>query len=82
MVNLTLSIPADVKGRMDKHKEIKWSSAIRNLIEQKLDDFEEAEKLATKLDLSEKDLKPILDKINKDMAKHAEALLNESNGRC
>jgi hypothetical protein len=82
MVNLTLSIPAETKARMDRHKEIKWSRAIRNLIEQKLDDFEEAERLANKLDLSEKDLKPILDKINNNMAKHAEALLNESNNRC
>jgi single-stranded DNA-specific DHH superfamily exonuclease len=78
MVNLTLSIPAETKARMDKHTEIKWSNAIRNLIEQKLNDFEEAEALANKLDLSEKDLKPILNKINKDMAKHAEALLHEN----
>ena len=81
MVNLTLSIPAETKARMDKHKYIKWSNSIRNLIEQKLDDFEEAERFAKKLDLSEEDLKPILDKINADMRKHSEALLNESNNR-
>ncbi|NMA44373.1 MAG: hypothetical protein GX950_00980 [Candidatus Diapherotrites archaeon] len=79
MVNVTLSIPAETKARMDKHTGIKWSNVIRNLIEQKLDDFEEAEKLANKLNLSEKDLKPILNKINDSMAKHTEALLNESN---
>jgi hypothetical protein len=82
MVNVTLSIPSEIKARMDKHKHIKWSNAIRNLIEQKLDDFEEAERLANKLDLSEKDLEPILNKINNDMRKHTEALLNESNNRC
>ena len=81
MANLTLAIPDNTKTRMERHKEIKWSSAIRNLIEQKLDDFEEAESLANKLDLSKEDLDPIIKKINKDMAKHAEALLNESYNR-
>ena len=82
MVNLTLSIPVETKVRMDKHKHIKWSSAIRSLIEHKLDDFEEAERLAKKLDLSEEDLKPIMRKIDNDLRKHSEALLNESNNRC
>lgn len=81
MVNITFAIPEETKKRMEKYKEIKWSSAIRNLIEQKLDDFEEAEKLANKLDLSKEDLDPIIKKINKEMAKHAEALLNESYNR-
>jgi hypothetical protein len=81
MVNITLSVLPEVKARMDEHPEIKWSNSIRTLIEQKLDDFEEAEKLAKKLNLSEKDLKPILEKVNADMRKHSEALLNVCNNR-
>jgi hypothetical protein len=80
-VNITLSIPTETKARMDKHKEIKWSNSIRNLIEQKLNDFEEADKLAKKLDLSEKDLAPILEKVNADMRKHAGAFLRADNNR-
>jgi len=81
MVNITLSIPPEVKARMDRHKDIKWSNSIRVLIEQKLDDFEEADKLARKLDLTESDIKPILDKVNADIRKHSEALINASHNR-
>ncbi|MCX6803354.1 MAG: hypothetical protein NTY48_02155 [Candidatus Diapherotrites archaeon] len=81
MVNITLSIPAETKARMDEHPEIRWSNSIRTLIEQKLDDFNEVEKLAKKLNLSEKDIKPILDKVNSNILKHSEALLNASNNR-
>ena len=79
--NITLSIPTEIKVRMDKYPEIRWSNSIRTLIEKKLNDFEEAEKVAKKLNLSEADLKPILDKVNQYTRKHVEALLNASNNR-
>ena len=81
MVNITLSIPPETKARMDKHQDIKWSNSIRALIEQKLDDFEEADRLANKLDISERDIKPILEKVNMGIRKHSEALINASNNR-
>lgn len=81
MVNVTLSIPEEMKSRMDNHKDIKWSNSIRVLIEQKLNDFEESEKLAKKLNLKENDISRILEKVNQDLKKHNEALINESNNR-
>lgn len=81
MVNLTLSIPEEIKNRMDAHKDIKWSNSIRILIEQKLNDFEESEKLANKLNLKENNIALILERVNQDLKKHNEALINESNNR-
>jgi hypothetical protein len=79
MVNLTLSIPAKTKARMDKHKHIKWSSAIRTIIERKLNDFEEAERIAKKSNLKMSDFDEISKKIDIAMAKHAEELLHGYN---
>ena len=79
MVNLTLSIPKETKERMDKHKHIKWSNAIRTIIERKLNDFEEAEKIAKRSNLKMSDFNEISKKIDVAMAKHAEELLHEYN---
>ena len=79
MPNITLVISEELKQKMDKHSSIKWSAAVRNLIEQKLADFEDAERIARKSRLSMKDIKTISLKVSKAAAKHAEALLSESN---
>ena len=81
MTNITLSIPAELKHKMDKHKEIRWSNAIRSLIEQKLADFDEAQQLVKKSKLTMKDVELLSAQVDKAMGKHAEALLNEIRGR-
>lgn len=78
MANVTLFVPDDLKARMDLHKQMRWSRAIRQTIESKLDDFEEAEKLARKSLLTEKDVKKFSSKVDEKLAKRAEALLNET----
>ncbi|MCL5117552.1 MAG: hypothetical protein M1124_01860 [Candidatus Marsarchaeota archaeon] len=79
MPNITLSISEELKKEMEKYSSVKWSSAVRNVIEQKIADFEEAESIAKKSRLNWKTWKLISAKISKNAAKHAEALLNESN---
>ena len=79
MPNITLSISEELKKEMEKYSSVKWSSAVRNVIEQKIADFEEAESLAKKSRLNWKNWKLISTKISKNAAKHAEALLNENN---
>lgn len=79
MPNITLSISEDLKKEMEKYSAVRWSSAVRNIIEQKIADFEEAESIAKKSKLSWKSWKLISTKISKNAAKHAEGLLNESN---
>ncbi len=78
MPNITLVISERLKIEMDKHSSVKWSSAVRNIIEQKLADFADAEEIAKKSKFDWKDWKPIGKRISKDAAKHAEALLGES----
>ncbi|MBI3587689.1 hypothetical protein HY995_01400 [Candidatus Micrarchaeota archaeon] len=77
MANVTLFISDDLKSRMDKHREMRWSSAIRTLIERKLDDLEEANRLAKKSRLTVRDVDELAASVNRSLAKRAEALLNE-----
>ena len=79
MPNITLSISEELKKEMEKYSSVKWSSAVRNVIEQKIADFEEAESIAKKSKLNWKTWKLISAKISKNAAKHAEALLDENN---
>jgi hypothetical protein len=79
MPNITLSISEELKREMEKHSSVKWSSAVRNVIEQKIADFEEAESIAKKSRLNWKTWKLMSAKISKNAAEHAEALLNENN---
>jgi len=76
MVNVTLSIPVDIKVRMDQHKHVKWSSAIRAVIEKKLNDFEATEKLANKSRLTTEDVEALSQKVERGMAAHVKHLLN------
>ncbi len=80
MPNVTLSFSDETKKRMRRHPEIKWSSVVRSVIERKLDDFEQAERLAGKSALSEKDVAFLSFKVNRALGKHARKLLNESHG--
>lgn len=81
MANITLFVPDELKQRMEKHEHIRWSRVIRNLIESKLDDFEDAERLARKSKLTEKDVRELAAKVDVAMGKHAEALLRETRSR-
>lgn len=79
MPNITLSVPLETKRKMDAHPHMRWSRAIRTLIEQRLEDFEEAERLAKKLNLKMEDFKEIEEKIKESSRKHVRTLLNESH---
>ena len=79
MVNITLSIDSELKAEMDKHPSIKWSSVVRSVIQQKLFDFVESERIAKKSKLTMKDFEGIGKRISKAAGKHAGALLNESH---
>ena len=79
MANITLSIPDETKARMKQHPHMRWSSAIRSIIEQKLDEFEEADRLAKKLDLRMEDFQEVSEKIRGSNRKSVRALLHESH---
>ena len=68
MVSITLSVSDKLKGRMQKHREIKWSEVARNSIEQKLDLLERMDKLLENSTLTEKDALRLGRKVNKAVA--------------
>lgn len=55
MPNLTLSIPPELKERMDKHPEINWSQVARGGIQRMLDDLEFLDRVTANSELTEAD---------------------------
>ena len=69
MANITLSVPDDLKKKMEKHSEIKWSQVARNAIEKRINDLELLGKLTSKSKLTEEDVEEISKIINKEVAR-------------
>ena len=69
MVNITLAIPDELHKKLKFHSEIRWSEVIRKMLEQRLDDFEEMEKIVSKSKLTQKDADEISKKIKRGIAK-------------
>jgi NACalpha-BTF3-like transcription factor len=76
MANVTLFVPDDLKKRMSHHKDVRWSSAIRTLIEDRLDMLEKSEELAQGSRLTDKDVAMLTQKVDADTRKHVKALMN------
>lgn len=68
MANVTVSVDEDLKQRMDEHPEINWSEVARQAFQEKLEDLELMEKLASESSLTEEDVEEISRKINQDVA--------------
>jgi len=81
MANITLFVSDSLKKRMDEREDIRWSKAIRSIIEEKMDDYEQAEALAKKSRLTEKDAEEFAQLADAKAARRAEALLNETRSR-
>lgn len=69
MGNMTLSIPDELLKRMKALNEIRWSEVARKSIEERVNDLEVMNKLASKSKLTKKDVKEISEKIKRGMAK-------------
>jgi len=69
MVNMTLSIPDELHKRMRKLSEIKWSEVARRAIEERVNDLEVMDRIASKSKLTMKDVDEISEKIKSGMAK-------------
>ncbi|MFP4400489.1 MAG: hypothetical protein ACLFPQ_01285 [Candidatus Woesearchaeota archaeon] len=55
MVNVTLSIPTELKHKMDDFAEINWSAVAREAFDEKINDLEFIKKFKSKSTLTEKD---------------------------
>ncbi|MFB6246343.1 MAG: hypothetical protein ABEI74_01995 [Candidatus Pacearchaeota archaeon] len=69
MVNITMSLPDDLKEQMDRHKEINWSEIARQAIKKKLAVLEEMDKALADSELSEEDAVELGKKVNKELSK-------------
>jgi hypothetical protein len=69
MVNMTLSIPKELHEKMKKMSEIRWSEIARRAIEERINDLETIDKIASKSKLTKKDVDEISKKIKRRMTK-------------
>jgi len=70
MVNITLTIPKDLKEELQKHNEVNWSAVIRKALQEHIRKLCIVEAIARKSKLTEKDAIEIARKIKKEMAKN------------
>jgi hypothetical protein len=69
MVNITLSVPVELKTSLDKHSEINWSEVARQAFKDKLVKLELMEKFSSKFKLSDKNIEKLSNKINLETSK-------------
>lgn len=60
---MTLSIPEELHKKMKKMSEMRWSEIARRAIEQRINDLEVMNKIASKSKLTKKDVEEISKKI-------------------
>jgi len=69
MVNVTLSIPSDLKQQMDGFSEINWSAVAREAFYEKISDLEVLKKFKSKSTLTDADAIKFGRELNKRLAK-------------
>lgn len=69
MVNITLSIPEDLKNELRLRNEVNWSGVIRNALREHLAKIKIADAIASKSKLTRKDADEISRKIKREMAR-------------
>lgn len=65
---------------MKKHDEIKWSSVIRHVLNERLEDLERADKLVSKSKLTEKGAWEISEKIKESAWKRLQKKMKKKSG--
>lgn len=68
MANITLSIPDELHRKMKQMTDIRWSEIARRAIEQRINDLETLNKLASKSKITDKDIDEISKKIKRSAA--------------
>ena len=69
MVNITLSVPGELKNRMDSFAEINWSAVAREAFDEKMRDLELIKKFKSKSTINEEDALKLGRELNKRLAK-------------
>ncbi len=69
MVNVTLSIPSDMKTKMDSFEEINWSAVAREAFGEKIKDLELIKNFKSDSTMTEDDAIKLGRELNKNLAK-------------
>lgn len=69
MVNVTLSIPSEMKHKMDTFAEINWSAVAREAFDEKIRDLELIKKFKANSTITEEDAMRLGRELNRDLAK-------------
>ena len=69
MVNITLSVPEDIKKMMDGYSEVKWSEVARKAIIQKLATLRRLDELSKTSQITDKDIEEMEHLIKRRVAK-------------
>lgn len=77
MTNMTLSIPEELKHKMEQLKIINWSEVAREAFLQKVADLEFLREFKSKSDLTEEDALRLGRKVNKALAERHGLLREE-----
>lgn len=67
MVNMTLSVPEELRVVMNRHSEINWSEVARQAFKEKAAQLELLDSIASRSKLTEKDALELGRKIKKSM---------------
>ena len=66
---MTLSIPDEIHKKMKMFRDVRWSEVARKAIQQRIEDLEVMNKIASKSKLTKKDVDEISKKIKRTAAK-------------
>ncbi len=75
MVNITLSVPEELKKKMDEFPEMNWSAVAREAIWEKATQLSLLKSISSRSRLTEKDAMELGKKINKAVSKHYKEML-------
>ncbi|MEK6895806.1 MAG: hypothetical protein AABX48_04780 [Nanoarchaeota archaeon] len=74
MVNITLSVPEELKKKMERHKIINWSALAREAIEKRIIILEEIDKFTAESEFTKEDAIVLGRKVNKAAAQRFKEL--------
>ena len=69
MVNMTLSVPKELKTLMDQFPEINWSEVARKAFREKVEDLKFLKEFTSKSELTEEDALELGRKVNRALSK-------------
>ena len=69
MVNVTLSVPVELKRKMDEFRIINWSEVAREAFAQKIADLEFLREFKSESELTPEDALRLGSKVNRSLAK-------------